>query len=112
YDSALFHTVHCECNEVSDIHQSNDWILTKDDGCCKEVLIFAHNISNFHSTHWLLQVIVSLISILLTFYLFIFHKIVLDASYVFYKYFKRSFSICLVYLLFHLKLVRTFILRN
>lgn len=47
YGTALFHTLTCECNDNVRISDNNQWIVSNDDDCCKEIVIYAHNPDNF-----------------------------------------------------------------
>lgn len=110
YATSLFHIVSCECGDV--MYQTNyDWINTKDDGCCKETLIYAHLNNDFIAKYNVIQIFkVLLVLIVLS---FIFSNYTLNWIKNLYSYYlKRRPLNNTISLLLHTLQVRSVVLRN
>ncbi|MEW6774573.1 MAG: hypothetical protein AB1304_11315 [Bacteroidota bacterium] len=110
YATSLFHIVPCECGDA--MHQTNyDWINTKDDGCCKETLIYAHLNNDFIAKYNVIQIFKVLLMILGT-SLFFFNYTLNWIKNLYSYYLKRRKVNNIIFLLFHTLLVRSVVLRN
>lgn len=111
FGSSFFHTVTCECGDELNNNSLNNWIVSKDDGCCKEILIFAHIQHDFNFTTFILKVFFTLLLTIVFFSSHILHKILLDYSSYFYKVLKRFLHSAIYLFLLHLT-KSTVVLRN
>lgn len=109
FGSALFHTVTCACGDEVNIHDTNQWIASNDDGCCKETLIYAHNSDNFLFMELLTGIFFLLSAIILTRFLFKIQSIDFLPSLSSFLKRRRKIPIHILIVYHH---IRTVVLRN
>ncbi len=113
YGSSIFHTLSCECGDEMHPLNMNDWIISEDDGCCREVIVYPHHTMPFYSFSLVLSVFLTflcLISLLVhhsTPYSSLFHSI----RFLFYRFLKRRPE-HFFHLFSHSSVLKTVILRN
>lgn len=109
HGSAFFHTISCECGDQYNSINTDNWILSKDDGCCQETIIYAHNPMPFYAVQLIFTIFLVFLSVL--FYNKLFFHLLSFIRTLFYKFIKRT---CrqFFHLLLHCLVVRTVVLRN
>lgn len=111
YGTALFHTITCGCEDEFGSLSTENGIFTKEDGCCQEIIIYAHNPLSFYNFHFILTLFFVFLSIFLVFKKLFADSLFRCIHFLFYRYFKQTHQ-SFFHLLLHFTAIRSVILRN